>query len=61
MGIKVYINKNIKAAPQPVGQKLKDLIDVDASDADNNEILVYDEVNDKYVVEALPRVNGGTY
>lgn len=37
------------------------LIDVDASDADNNETVVYDEASGKYVVKPLPVVDGGTF
>lgn len=40
---------------------LAELKDVDASDADNNEILVYDEASGKYVVEPLPNLDGGTF
>lgn len=37
------------------------LIDVDASDPDNNETLVYDSSSQKYVVKTLPIIDGGTY
>lgn len=37
------------------------LTDVDASDPDNNETLVYDEASGKYVVKILPNINGGTF
>lgn len=37
------------------------LNDVDASDVDNNETLVYDETTGKFVVKTLPIINGGTY
>lgn len=40
---------------------LTELKDVDASDADNNETLVYDEVSDKFVVREIPIINGGTF
>lgn len=45
----------------PSTSQLSNLVDVDASDADNNEVLVYDENQRKYVVKALPIVNGGTF
>lgn len=37
------------------------LKDVDASDPDNNETLVYDEATGKYVVKILPNVDGGSF
>ena len=52
--------KTVKASA--VGpSKLRNLIDVDGSDLDNNEIVVYDEASDKFVVKELPIVNGGTF
>jgi hypothetical protein len=41
--------------------RLSLLTDVDASDADNNEVLVYDETLNKYVVKTIPAVDGGTF
>lgn len=38
-----------------------DLKDVDASDVDNNETLVYDENTGKFVVKHIPIINGGTF
>lgn len=40
---------------------LTSLIDVDASDPDNNETLVYDEASGKYIVKTLPSISGGTF
>jgi hypothetical protein len=40
---------------------LAGLNDVDASDPDNNETLVYDEATGKYVVKTLPIITGGTF
>lgn len=37
------------------------LKDVDMSDANTNETLVYDESTNKFVVKELPIVNGGTF
>ena len=37
------------------------LLDVDASDANNNETLVYDEATGKYVIKVLPIISGGTF
>lgn len=70
MGIRVIINKQNRSTIRSVGiapkvtpgiDQLTQLKDVDASDADNNETLVYDEVSGKYVVKELPIVNGGTF
>lgn len=41
--------------------RLSLLTDVDASDADNNEVLVYDETLNKYVIKTIPAVDGGTF
>lgn len=40
---------------------LDSLSDVDASDPDNNETLVYDAQTGKYVVKELPSIDGGTF
>lgn len=45
----------------PVTTQLSQLQDVDASDVDNNETLVYDETSEKFVVKELPIINGGTF
>jgi hypothetical protein len=37
------------------------LLDVDASDPDNNETLVYDAAAGKYVIKELPVINGGNF
>ena len=41
--------------------RLSQLTDVDVSDADNNEVLVYDETLNKYVIKTIPAVDGGTF
>lgn len=41
--------------------ELVELNDVDASDLDNNETLVYDESSGKFVVKVIPIINGGTF
>lgn len=41
--------------------QLVNLTDVDASDIDNNETLVYDDVSGKFVVKEIPIINGGTF
>lgn len=37
------------------------LKDVDATDPDNNETLVYDASTQKYVIKTLPVIDGGSY
>jgi hypothetical protein len=41
--------------------RLSRLEDVDASDPDNNETLVYNSITQKYEVKTLPVVDGGSY
>ena len=41
--------------------KLANLSDVNASDPDNNETLVYDAASGKYVIKTLPIVDGGIF
>lgn len=40
---------------------LRELEDVDATQASQNDTLVYEEALGKFVVEELPRINGGTF
>jgi hypothetical protein len=42
-------------------KNLVDLLDVDATDTDNNEVLVYDETLNKYVIKTIPVVDGGSF
>jgi hypothetical protein len=63
---RVSINNQQRTTIRSVGlanqdTKLENLTDVDASDPDNNEILVYDETSNKYVIKTLPNINGGTF
>jgi hypothetical protein len=53
--------ENIRTVGFGAVVKLSDLRDVDASEADNNETLVYDSSSGKYVIKQLPAVNGGTF
>ena len=52
--------RTVGIAPEFTG-RLSALSDVDASDPDNNETLVYDATTGKYVVKTLPIVDGGSY
>lgn len=63
---RVSINNQQRTTIRSVGlanqeTKLENLRDVDASDPDNNEILVYDETLNKYVIKTLPNLDGGTF
>ena len=64
---RISINKQDRKQIRSVGvspenaSTLSGLKDVDASDPDNNETLVYDEATGKYVIKTLPIVNGGTF
>ena len=64
---RVSINNQQRATVKTIGiaavqiEKLVELQDVDASNSDNNEVLVYDETLNKYVIKTLPAVDGGTF
>ena len=58
---KVETVRSIGVAPPQSERFLSTLLDVDASDPDNNETLVYDAATGKYVVKELPVLNGGTF
>ena len=51
----------ISAAGLSQVDTLAELKDVDASDPNNNETLVYDSLTQKYVIKTLPEIDGGTY
>lgn len=53
--------RTVGVAPSITNRTLVGLIDVDASDADNNETLVYDASTGKYVVKEIPIINGGDF
>ena len=55
--------KTVAITPDLTGinRSLASLSDVDASDPDNNETLVYDSATGKYVVKELPVVDGGNF
>ena len=75
MGIKVLVNssspnrvsinnqqrKTIRTVGLSQIDTLAELKDVDASDPNNNETLVYDSLTQKYVIKTLPEIDGGTY
>lgn len=53
--------RTVGVARISTANRLEGLLDVDASDAENDEILVYDSETGKYVVKPLPSINGGTF
>lgn len=66
--IKVSINAQKRTTVRTVGlsalaqtARLRDLIDVDSSDADTNETLVYNSTTQKYEVKPIPAIDGGSY
>lgn len=69
--IRVSINNQARKTIRTVGVsalastgKLAALVDVDASDPNDNEVLVYDEAAQKYVVKPVPtlqNLDGGSY
>ena len=68
-GSRVSVNNQQRQTVRTVGvqtdlqlvNQLSSLSDVDATDPDNNEVLVYDEASGKYVIKELPVINGGTF
>ncbi len=61
---RVSINNEKRDTIRTIGvatKRLSDLTDVDASDPNNNETLVYDATSGRYVIKELPVVNGGTF
>jgi hypothetical protein len=67
--IKVSINSQKRTTVRTVGisalapavTQLSDLTDVDASDPDANETLVYNSQTQKYEVKVIPMIDGGQY
>lgn len=53
--------RTVGITPVPRENFLSGLEDVDATDPDNNETLVYDAASGKYVIKELPVLNGGTF
>lgn len=53
--------RTVGIAPVATYNTLGGLLDVDASDPDNNETLVYDAAAGKYVIKELPVINGGNF
>lgn len=66
---RVSVNNQQRTSIRTVGiipeleyvNRLVNLIDVDATNSENNETLVYDQSLNKYVIKTLPIVDGGTF
>lgn len=66
--IKVSINNQQRTTVRSVGTaalttvtRLSQLSDVNATNPDNNEVLVYESATQTYVVKTLPTIDGGSY
>jgi hypothetical protein len=65
--VRVSIKKQDRKTIRTVGVSpeqtnyLSELFDVDASDPDNNETLVFDAETGKYIIKTLPIISGGTF
>lgn len=63
--IKVSINNQQRTTVRTVATsaltRLSQLIDVNAEDPDNNEVLVYESATQTYVIKTLPSIDGGSY
>jgi len=53
--------RTVAVTPDLSSMSLESLSDVDATNPNENETLVYDEASGKYVVKELPSINGGTF
>jgi hypothetical protein len=59
---RILINNQTGATGGPgTIDTIVELKDVDATDIDSNETLVYDGESGKFVVKELPIINGGTF
>lgn len=58
---KLIVNTGGGTSPSGAIDSVIQLKDVDASDADNNETLVYDDTVGKFIVREIPIINGGTF
>jgi hypothetical protein len=66
--IKISINNQQRTTVRSVSTsalttvtQLSQLLDVNASDPDNNEVLVYDATTQNYIIKTLPAIDGGSY
>jgi hypothetical protein len=51
----------VSATTPFIGSLLRTLNDVNATDLTTGNTLVYDQVTDKFIVEVLPKIDGGTF
>lgn len=61
---RISINKQDRETVRSVGvggNRLRSLLDVDATSLDNGETLVYDSNTDQFIIKDLPRVDGGNF
>jgi len=53
--------RTVAVIPNVLSNRLSGLTDVDASDPNTGETLVFDETLNKYIVKTLPVVDGGEF
>lgn len=58
---KRQVIRTVAVQPNQLVNNLKNLDDVDATEASQNDTLVYDENTQKFVAKELPILNGGTF
>lgn len=64
---RVSVNTRQRTEVRSVGitpkivDKLRELEDVNATNLNNNNTIVYDSASDTFVVKELPIINGGTF
>lgn len=58
---RVNINTRMGIGGGSAIDTIAELRDVDATDPDTNETLVFDSSTKKYIVKTLPVVDGGSY
>jgi hypothetical protein len=53
--------RTIGISPTQLKNQLRNLDDVNATNLTDGNTVVYDGASDKFVVEELPKLNGGTF
>jgi len=60
-GNRVSINRPSNKISISNFRQLENLTDVDVTNKENNDVLVYDETTDKFVSKVIPIVDGGNF
>lgn len=53
--------RTIAISAEQIKNQLRNLDDVNATNLTDGNTVVYDQASDKFVVEELPKLNGGTF